>query len=491
MSEGPSNPSVALPVVAATETHVAAGHPSVLAGRPARRDFIMRRLLAGADAAGIVVALAVASALQPAGHVGHLLELGLLTVPAWIVLFKLYGLYERDGKRVSHATLDDLPWLFHAVVIGTLLSWVFFKLASGGSWPVWSVASFGFTTVLSILCLRSFARNRRVQLLGPERVLVVGEEEITRVLLRKMRGHPEYGLEPVGVATADAGAGGRLALPVLGTPADVSEIAALHRIDRVVLSNPEIEHGSALEIVRDCKGLGIKVSILPHVFDALGPSVEVDDVEGVTLLGINPPVLGRSSRMLKRCLDVLASGVLVLVTAPLWLVIALAIKVDSPGPVLFRQRRVGKGGKQFHLLKFRTMLLDAEDRRSELLKDSLDSNWLHLENDPRITRVGGWLRSRSLDELPQLWNVLRGEMSLVGPRPLIEAEDDMIGGWGRSRLDLTPGISGSWQVLGRTNIPFDEMVKLDYLYVTNWSLWRDIRLLVQTLPAVLRQRGAN
>jgi lipopolysaccharide/colanic/teichoic acid biosynthesis glycosyltransferase len=194
---------------------------------------------------------------------------------------------------------------------------------------------------------------------------------------------------------------------------------------------------------------------------------------------------------MKRALDFVGAAALTVVLLPVLVAIAIAIKLDSRGPVFFRQSRVGKGSKRFDVLKFRTMHTDAEARREALLADSIDPNWLHLENDPRISRVGRRLRHLSLDELPQLWNVLRGEMSLVGPRPLIESEDKMIGGWGRSRLDLTPGITGIWQVLGRTNIPFEEMVKLDYLYVTNWSLWTDIRLLLRTLPVVVTRRGAN
>jgi lipopolysaccharide/colanic/teichoic acid biosynthesis glycosyltransferase len=169
----------------------------------------------------------------------------------------------------------------------------------------------------------------------------------------------------------------------------------------------------------------------------------------------------------------------------------VAIKLDSPGPVLFAQKRVGKGGRRFRLFKFRSMVADADGRRSELVHRSTDLNWLKLDHDPRITRVGGYLRRLSLDELPQLWNVLRGEMSMVGPRPLIEAEDERVEDWGRRRLDLTPGITGYWQVLGRTRIPFEEMVKLDYLYVMNWSLWCDVRLILRTLPTVLSGRGAN
>jgi exopolysaccharide biosynthesis polyprenyl glycosylphosphotransferase len=219
--------------------------------------------------------------------------------------------------------------------------------------------------------------------------------------------------------------------------------------------------------------------------------VAVDDVEGLTLLGINLPVLSRSSRMLKRTMDLIGSALALSICAPLLGLIALAIKLDSPGPVLFRQERVGRGGRPFKLNKFRTMVVDAEQRTAELWSQSRDPHWLHLEHDPRITRVGRLLRQTSLDELPQLWNVLRGQMSLVGPRPLIASEDRRLQGWARNRLDITPGLTGLWQVLGRTSIPFEEMIKLDYIYVTNWSLWGDIRLLLRTLPVVLGRRGAN
>jgi len=209
------------------------------------------------------------------------------------------------------------------------------------------------------------------------------------------------------------------------------------------------------------------------------------------VLGVNPPWLPRSSRALKRALDVSLVGTLLLLSAPLLALIALAVKFDSRGPVFFGQLRVGRGGRQFRLFKFRTMVRDAEQRRAALVQQSKDPNWLHLDHDPRITRIGRFLRLWSLDELPQLWNVLRGEMSMVGPRPLIEAEDRRVQDWARGRLDLTPGITGYWQVLGRTRIPFEEMVKLDYLYVMNWSLWNDIRLILRTLPTVIARRGAN
>jgi lipopolysaccharide/colanic/teichoic acid biosynthesis glycosyltransferase len=172
--------------------------------------------------------------------------------------------------------------------------------------------------------------------------------------------------------------------------------------------------------------------------------------------------------------------------------IALAIRIESRGPVIFRQNRVGKGGTPFRIVKFRTMVHDAEELRAKLLPLSKSPDWLLLDSDPRITRIGRMLRRTSLDEVPQLINVLKGEMSLVGPRPLMLEDHHRVGEeWARNRLDLTPGMTGLWQVLGRTTIPFDEMIKLDYLYVTNWTLWGDVKLVLQTFPIVLAQRGAN
>jgi exopolysaccharide biosynthesis polyprenyl glycosylphosphotransferase len=473
------------------ETGVASFEPRVIADRHGRRDFVMRRLLVAADAVGIAVALVVAAAVDTLpGSNADLVLWGLLTLPIWVFLFKVYGLYDRDLKRVSHSTVDDIPWLFHGVVIGTLLTWLLFKGLPPGRLPFIAIVAFGLTALASILSFRSFVRHASVRLLGPERVVLVGNDEMAQILVRKMRAHPEYGLEPIGVI-GESGIGAAADLPVLDGSGDLVEVAQSNGADRIVVSHAGLTEDQLVDVVRRCKGPSIKVSLLPQVFDALGPSVEIDDVEGVTLLGINPPVLGRSSRAIKRGLDLVGATVMIVLLLPALVEIAIAIKLDSRGPVFFRQNRVGKGGNRFDLLKFRTMHRDAEARREELLADSIDPNWLHLENDPRITRVGRWLRHLSLDELPQLWNVLKGEMSLVGPRPLIESEDRMIGGWGRSRLDLTPGMTGVWQVLGRTNIPFEEMVKLDYLYVTNWSLWTDISLLLRTLPAVILRRGAN
>jgi lipopolysaccharide/colanic/teichoic acid biosynthesis glycosyltransferase len=215
------------------------------------------------------------------------------------------------------------------------------------------------------------------------------------------------------------------------------------------------------------------------------------EVRGATVVSLQPPALSRTARTLKRALDLVgaASGIVLLL--PVMVGIALAVRLDSPGPVLFRQQRIGRSGRRFQLLKFRTMVPDADAMTERLMADSSDPHWLQLEHDPRITRVGRFLRSTSLDELPQLYNVLAGHMSLVGPRPLSVRDDARVGGWARGRLDITPGLTGLWQVLGRKSVPFEEMVKLDYVYVNSWSLWGDVKLLLQTLPAVIAGRGAR
>ena len=194
----------------------------------------------------------------------------------------------------------------------------------------------------------------------------------------------------------------------------------------------------------------------------------------------------------KRILDLGICLAVMPIVAPILIACAIAVRIDSPGPILFRQQRTGRHGVRFGMYKFRTMVANAEELKASLAHlNILPAPDFKIIDDPRITRVGRFMRKTSLDELPQFWNIARGEMSVVGPRPLIESEDCQIAGWARSRLELTPGLTGLWQVLGRTSIPFEEMVKLDYLYVTNWSLWADLRLILRTVPAMVTQRGAN
>lgn len=457
------------------------------------RDAALRRLLALGDMCAAAASFAMAIALNPARMAapGAVFLWMLFLFPAQVVAFKLYGLYDRDAKHINHTTVDELPWLMHGIVICVLLAWLDAKLAPVGHIGVRQLAPFFGFMVVSVITARTAIRHASVRILGVESALVVGGGEIASVLIRKLEAHPEYGVRVVGVVGDAREVASAHSLPLVGFVDELEELALRLGVRRVITSPVGIEDHDVKEVVDRCRALGLKVSLLPQLSDVLGASIEIDDVEGLTVLNVNPPWLNRSARALKRTLDLVLATLLLVILAPLMVVVAIAVKLDSAGPVLFTQERVGKGGRRFRLVKFRTMAADAESRRAELLSQSTDPNWLHIADDPRITRLGRHLRRLSLDELPQLWNVLRGEMSMVGPRPLICAEDARVQGSSRRRLDLTPGITGYWQVLGRTRISFEEMVKLDYLYVMNWSLWTDLRLLLRTLPTVLSRRGAN
>jgi len=258
----------------------------------------------------------------------------------------------------------------------------------------------------------------------------------------------------------------------------------------IAFSNDSHEH--QIGVVRSLKDLDVQIDIVPRLFEVIGANVSIHHTEGVPMIGLPPLRLARSALLLKRSLDVTASALGLLVLSPLLLAVALTIKLDSRGPVFFKQVRMGRGERSFEIFKFRTMQFDADERKAEVSllskhrADGGDSRMFKIPDDPRVTRVGGFVRRFSWDELPQLINVLRGEMSLVGPRPLILEEDFHVVDWRRQRLNLKPGITGMWQVLGRDDIPFEEMVTLDYLYVTNWSLMSDLKLILRTIPILFR-----
>jgi exopolysaccharide biosynthesis polyprenyl glycosylphosphotransferase len=271
---------------------------------------------------------------------------------------------------------------------------------------------------------------------------------------------------------------------------DLREIFQFTGADRVIIEPQSLPAEDMLDFVRSAKSSGVAVSLLPRVFDVVGSSVVFDELSGMTLLGVPRFGLSPAGRRLKRGLDLAGSLLGLLAVSPLLLLIAAAIKLDSRGPVLFRQTRVGRDGRHFRICKFRTMCVDAEAQKQALReRNEAGDGLFKIADDPRVTRVGRFLRKTSLDELPQLFNVVGGGMSLVGPRPLVLDEDEQITGWDRSRLDLTPGMTGHWQIACSARVPLHEMVKIDYLYVAGWSLWTDLKILLRTVPYMLRRRG--
>jgi exopolysaccharide biosynthesis polyprenyl glycosylphosphotransferase len=287
---------------------------------------------------------------------------------------------------------------------------------------------------------------------------------------------------------------GHLALEVPGrahsdTMRELQDAIARNDIHRVILAPRQTDSDEFLDMISLVKSLGLRVSVLPRIFEVVGTAVEFDTLNGITVLGIRRFGLSRSSRAVKRAMDVIGATVGLIAMSPLIMAIALAIRLDSRGPILFRQTRVGRDGERFTMLKFRTMVDGADRMKAHLTERNEATGLFKITDDPRITPVGRWLRRTSLDELPQLINVLRGEMSLVGPRPLVVDEDMKIQGRHRRRLHLTPGMTGDWQILGSARIPLHEMVKIDYLYVTNWSLWNDVKILARTVLYVFSARG--
>jgi exopolysaccharide biosynthesis polyprenyl glycosylphosphotransferase len=283
-------------------------------------------------------------------------------------------------------------------------------------------------------------------------------------------------------------------LPVLGSPQRIHEIVTEHEVERVIVAFTPDSHEDTLDVVRAVRDLDVKVDIVPRLFEVIGTNSTVHMLEGVPLVGLPPLRLSPSARMLKRSFDLVSASIGLVLLAPLFVATAIAIKLDSRGPIFFSQLRRGELEGTFRIYKFRTMSEDAEQQKASIEHLNMhldeDSRMFKAPADPRITRVGRFLRRWSIDELPQLINVLVGEMSLVGPRPLILEEDRHVERWARKRLELKPGITGLWQVLGRSDIPFEDMTKLDYMYVTSWSLKEDLRLLLLTIPSLVRERRA-
>ncbi len=443
--------------------------------------------------------LAFSGSGVPNDHVGTATEIVLfaLTLPGWVVLGRLYDLYSRDEERAGHSGVDDFFGVLNMLTVGV---WLFFAAAylvkfADPSFP--KLALFWLLAVLLVPLCRTLARSLcRRRDAYVQNTLIVGAGHVGQLVARKLLGHPEYGVNLVGFVDEHPRKRGRglKGLTVLGPSDRLTQLVEALDVERVIVAFSQAPHTSTLEMIRDLNDLDVQVDVVPRLFEVLGPHAAVHSAEGLTLLGLPPARLSRSALLLKRAMDVALSALGLFLLWPLLGAIAIAIRLDSPGPVLFRQVRMGKGDTTFEILKFRTMAADADERKHEVahlnkhLSD--DPRMFKIPEDPRTTRLGRLLRAYSLDELPQLINVLRGEMSLVGPRPLILDEDRHVGGWARKRLDLKPGITGLWQVLGRDEIPFDEMVSLDYRYVTTWSLGNDVKLIAQTVP-VLAHRNAS
>ena len=446
-----------------------------------RRDAIFRRSLALAD-----LVAAASAALLVTALAGRSLEpVALLGLPLVVLAGKLVGSYDRDELIVNKATMDEAPRLFQLATLYALLFSLLertFVSAPLGAAPL---GLLWVTMFVFALFARGAGRRLAHAATPAERCLFVGTEGAADRLRSKL-----------GALGGHAVLVGRMTIPDGGERRDAAEAASvLHRVvqelrvHRVVIEPSEPQPQTTLDFVREAKGTGARVSLLPRILEVVGSSIEIDDVHGLTLLGVRQFGLSRSSTIVKRCFDVVGASCLLILFAPLLAVLALLIRRESRGPVIYRQTRIGRGGRPFTMFKLRTMVDGADALKPALRARNEADGLFKIADDPRLTRVGRQLRRYSLDELPQLLNVLRGEMSLVGPRPLVSDDDALITGLDRRRLYLTPGMTGRWQILGSARVPLSEMIKLDYLYVTGWSLWSDVKILLRTVPYVLARRG--
>jgi exopolysaccharide biosynthesis polyprenyl glycosylphosphotransferase len=449
----------------------------LLIGKRARlwRDALRRRMLAGADLlTSLLICLAIAGLTSVETGVW-----AVLFTPVWLLLAKLFGLYDRDHRALRHLTIDELPVLFLWALVSTAATVALLKLSPA--------AEIGFSTAVAVWAigavaagaLRGFARWLWRRVTPAERTLILGGGPVAEATRRKLELFPD-----IHVAVIDQR--GLSGSEPLSAGPDWS-----HGVNRVIVASSSVDEEHLAELVSHCREHQIKLSVVPPVRGMFGTAVQLNHVADLPVVEYSTWDVSRSTLLLKRGLDLAISLPLLVLTAPLITLLALAIRLDREGPAFFVQRRAGLEGRPFRMVKFRTMVTDAAERLSEVVSvDDLPAPMFKLAQDPRVTRIGRLLRRTSLDELPQLLNVVKGDMSLVGPRP---EQVELVERYRPEhvfRLAVKPGLTGPMQVYGRGELSFNERLAVERDYIENLSLGRDLRILALTLTAVVVGRGA-
>jgi exopolysaccharide biosynthesis polyprenyl glycosylphosphotransferase len=468
-----------------------------------RRGWLVRRMLVAADISGLLAALIATELLFPQHRFGPGRGIEalvfVLAMPVWIVAAKLYGLYDKDEERATHSTADEVSNVFHLMTVAV---WLFFA----GSWLVGlagphqkKLAMFWLLAFLAVITGRLAARALARRLPAyVQNVVIIGAGDVGQLVGRKLIQHPEYRINFLGYVDA---APKKLradlqGVKLLGEPDEIIDIVRQHGVDRVIVAFSHDRHEELLRLIGELRMHDVQIDVVPRLFEAVSANTSVHGVEGLSLLSLTPVRIPRSSRLLKRMVDIAGASLLCALTAPLMVVIAVLIRLDSPGPVFFRQIRLGLNMREFKLFKFRTMREDTDEAqhrdyvRKIMSVDALpgSNNLYKLERRDAVTRVGAWLRRTSLDELPQLLNVIRGDMSLVGPRPLIPYELKLFAPHHFERFLVPAGLTGLWQVEARAHSTFGEALDMDSAYARGWSLGLDLRLLLRT-PLVMFRKG--
>lgn len=472
-----------------------------------RRIRLVPRSLMIADLLGLSLAYIITTLFWgEEGAMGSTKEMAIFcaTLPGWLVVAKLQGLYRADQERADHSTADDVLRVFYLVTIGVWVLLVASRLVGRTSPSIYALITFWAVAICVLPLARTITRRLcRASRAYVQNTLILGAGEVGQLIARKLVKHPEYGLNVVGFIDRHPKARrGDLPehLAILGGPERLAEAVKSLDVERVIIAFSNEPVDELLLLLRQLRAFPVQIDLVPRLFELVGPGMTVHSVEGLPLLGLPPIHASPVARALKRAIDVTVSGLALIALAPAFAYIALRIRLDSSGPVFFRQTRLGTNMKEFTALKFRTMKVDTDQsvhRAAVRLAssggaDPNDTGGMYkLERTDAVTGFGRGLRRTSLDELPQLINVLRGDMSLVGPRPCIPYETENFEPHHLERFAMPQGITGLWQVTARANCTFIEALEMDVAYVRGWSLGLDLRLILRTPLQLLRQRAST
>jgi exopolysaccharide biosynthesis polyprenyl glycosylphosphotransferase len=440
-----------------------------------------------------IVGLLLLSMLSrdPSNSLSHfwisLLHLGVL-FPGFVIAFITYGLYRRTRHRIQPSVFDDLKDIAHAIAAGGFLAVamvVAIHKLSGVQISVTSqLVAMGAVGLILIPTARAIVASIRWRVDSATRIVIVGTGTVAQQVARRLRA--TRGVTLIGFVDDDP-------LPdveVLGTFSQLADLCQQQRVDQVIVAFSHAHPADLTARLRLLQGR-VSIAVVPRFFELMSWQSQVEEIYGLPIVSVASPHLGVAAQMSKRAVDVALTSIGLVLLAPVLAVVASTIKLSSPGPVLFRQTRLGQNREPFTIFKFRTMRTGAEGERQDLWdRNQADGPLFKMKQDPRVTTIGRVLRRTSLDELPQLWNVLLGHMSLVGPRPLVPDESMRFDGWAARRFDVRPGLTGQWQISGRSELAHNELCRLDYLYVTCWSMQWDFRILWQTVARVVSGYGA-
>jgi exopolysaccharide biosynthesis polyprenyl glycosylphosphotransferase len=441
--------------------------------------------------------LGVGVALENTDAEVGFLELSLLVVPIWLVFLWAEGLYDLDRLSWGSAEFTRVARALSLGIVGVIVLTYVLKLpglSRGWLLLYWVLALVLVSLGRAVVRWLTARRHRQGKDLKP--TLVVGSNAEAADIIRILKGARSQGLVPVaGLASSQAE---RLALdfcapdvPCIGFAREVREVVKANDIDTVIIVSSAFDHDILARMIAELRDVSVDVHISSGLFEVMTRRVLVREIGGVPLITVKGISLSRANLLTKRTFDIIVSAAIVIVGSPFWLFVILSIKLTSPGPIFFGQERVGKNGEHFSMLKFRSMVVDAEAQLAKLQAENEASGPLFkMKDDPRVTSIGRWMRKYSIDEFPQVLNVLKGEMSLVGPRPPLPRETVEYTEYHWRRLEVVPGMTGLWQVSGRSSLTFEEMIRLDVFYIENWSLGLDLSLIARTVPAVVLAKGA-